>query len=218
MITGRRSALMRTGVHVTDRDRERVGGVERDAVALPRQERQHHRAHLRLFGGSVSDERLLHEARLVLVHGDVAARGRGEEHAPPVRELDRRRDVLPREDGLDGARGRVEIFQEPEKLRRETVELRRQRTVRRPPDSAPLQMQTPVRENDRAITRRSSPWVEAEDDHGRSSRPENYASSTSKLAHTFCTSSWSSSASMSFIVCSAFRLSSATSVVGIIET
>src|SRR5262245_20446182 len=92
----------RAGVHVADRHGERVGGVERDACALAREKRQDHGAHLRLFGLAVADERLLHEARLVLEDRETRLRRRRDQHAARMRQLDRRGDVLSGEHGLDG--------------------------------------------------------------------------------------------------------------------
>jgi hypothetical protein len=168
---------------VADRDSERIRRVQRDAVAVTREESQDHRADLRLLGLPVSDDRLLHQPRLVLEHRNLEVRGRGEQHSASVRQLDGGRDVLRGEDRLDGDGHGPELVQERDEFSGQEVELPREsQRVGRAPDSATIEVETPALEDDGSITGGRGAGIEAEDDAGGSAQP---ASSKSKFAQTF---------------------------------
>jgi len=153
-------------VEVADRDRERVGGVEGDAAALARQERQNHRTDLLFFGVSVADERLLHEPRLVLEDGNERAARGGEEHASSVRQLHRGGDVLRGEYRFDGDGSRPALVDQTRRSREEEVELFRERERRgRPQHAAAFEDETPRVEDHHAPSRRHAAGIEAEDLH-----------------------------------------------------
>jgi hypothetical protein len=200
-------------VDVADRDRESVGGVQGNAAPLAGKESEHHGADLRLFRLPVTDERLLHQAGLVLENGDLVPGGGGQQNAAGVRELYGRGDVLSREDGLDGDGDGMELGEESEELVREKGELRgEEELLRRAPDAAALEGEPAALEDDGAVAGGGEAGVETEDDHDEvpgfrypvpgiggcffvySSDPTpdtgyltpgRYPSSKSKFAHTF---------------------------------
>lgn len=94
-------------MEMADRDREGIGSIQGDAAPLSVKQRENHSPHLRLVCLAVAHQGFLDEPRLVFKHRNPAARGRGEQHSPGMRELQGGEDVLSQEDGLDRYGGRL---------------------------------------------------------------------------------------------------------------
>src|SRR6266542_580326 len=156
-------ASLRRRVDVADRERQGVSGVERHPRALASQQRQHHRADLRLLGLPVADESLLHESRLVLEDGKAVARGGEHQGSASVRELDGRRRVLPGEDRLDrNGVGAALLENQGRALEQEPELVGEGERGGRPPDAAAVQRQPATIEDDDAPAGRHRPRVETE--------------------------------------------------------
>src|SRR5438105_15298605 len=153
-------------MRVADRKSERVGRVERNPLALPRQKRQNHGADLLLLRVSVADERLLDEAGLVLEHRNPGARRGRQQNSTGVRELDRGGDVTRRKDGLDRGSVRMSLGQELLGRPEEELELLGERKPRaRPPDPAGDEAEATFRKDDDSEPGRDGPRIEADDLH-----------------------------------------------------
>src|SRR2546427_821389 len=164
------SRSRRPRVQVADRHGERVRGVERNAIARTGEKRKDHRAHLGLLRVSVPDDRFLDETRFVLEDRHVETRRGGEQNSTRMRELHRRRDVLRREDGLDGNGGGPQFVQEREQPFGKEVELAREREpVWRTPDAAARERERTPIEDDGAVAGGRDARVEAQSDQALNS-------------------------------------------------
>ena len=74
---------------MTDRDRERVGGVVRRRWSVEVQDRLHHPLHLGFLGPPVGADRLFHAGRRILSALDPGERRRDEDRAARLADLER---------------------------------------------------------------------------------------------------------------------------------
>src|SRR3954466_2943029 len=186
-------------MEVTNRHGKSVGRVERPGSRLQSEQQRDHLLHLVLLSSPVADDRALHLGRRVF--DNVAAgfnRGKHRDTAR-VSQLQRTAGVLRVKQVLDGdavrTTGRELNGQFPVDVREAAREgIARQRDDRATGDEA----MAPAVGLHATVAGALGAGVDAKDSHASASIS---FSSMSKLAHTCCTSSWSSTASYSFSIC-----------------
>src|SRR3954471_3720028 len=188
----------RCRMEVTNRHGKGVGRVERPGSRLQPEQQRDHLLHLVLLSSPVADDRALHLGRRVF--DNVAAGFNRGEHrdAARVSQLQRTAGVLRVKQVLDGdavrTTGRELNGQFPVNVSEAAREGVAQRNDRAAGDEA---MASSVGLH-ATVAGALGAGVDAKDSHASASIS---FSSMSKLAHTCCTSSWSSTASYSFSIC-----------------
>src|SRR5580704_2535950 len=189
----------RRAVKVRHGKSERIRGVADGRLGQSKND-AHHLRHLRLFGAPAPGDRLLHPRRRIFVDVEPGTRAHEKRDAPSMAKLGRRLSVLREEDRLDarfvGGMGRDDFHEcqldhdEPRRDRGSLVRVHD--AVRRVEEPGPSTL-------DDAPPEMAGPRIQPE--NGRQSELASLASSSSEMsksAYTFCTSSWSSSASAMF--------------------
>ena len=189
-------------MQMADGHRQRVGGVVRRRHAVEAEEQLHHPLHLHLLGAPVADHGAFDFRRRVFddrkprldggEHGD-AARMPKEQRAPNVGRM---KEVLDG-DALGGA-----VANDPGELAMDGCQPIREAPLGAGADgAAEHELMAAAVAVHAAVAGALRSRVDAQ--HSHASEASISFSSMSKLDHTCCASSWSSSASISLTICDA---------------
>src|SRR6266849_10836422 len=186
-------------MHVADRDRKSVGGVVRRRYFSQTQQQLDHVLHLRLFRAAVADDGALDLGGCVFEDRHARLDGRKHRDAAGMAELQRAAHVDRVKQVLDRGTVRAALVEDdgqPAVNQEQLVGKRRERrTLDGAADDNPVARPVGL---DAAVTGALTAGVDAE--HSHASEASISFSEMSKFDQTCCTSSWSSSASISFSI------------------
>jgi hypothetical protein len=189
-------------VHVAERHGERVGGVMRCRHGVEPEQQLDHLLHLGLLGAAVADDGAFHLGRRVLDHRHPGLHRRQHRHAAGVTQFEGAADVGGVEQAFDGHDRRPALMQLCGQGVVDSGQPGREVGAagggNRP---AGHETMAPTVGLDAPVAGALGAGVDAEDPHA--SEASISFSSMSKFDHTFCTSSWSSTASISRSICAA---------------